>query len=584
MIRWKYVLPRLLLCGLVAAFVFLAANPLLRMVIVRSGQAVTGARVDVDRIQTSLGRGHVDLVGFRAADPRRPMRNLFQADRIRLEIDRRALAQRRIVVQRAQIAGFRVGTERTTSGALEPSPAASYGTQLADDFADYGRRWLNDAVRRLTQDVQQELQSVALAEELLGRWPQEMDRIEKQADTLKSRVQQLHRQLEDAGENPLRNAASYQQAIAELAALGNEIGQVRGDVNRIGQQFLMDQEAITTAKAHDLALLKEKMDLPVLNGEDLTEYLLGPEASERITAILDWMQWGRRLLPTVQAHTTALRHRGEDVWFRGLRPAPEVLLETLVLTGTGQRNGRSFNLEGTLRGLASQPQYLDRPTELVIQTSGDNSLSIQAMFDASATERRDRMVIRCEHWPHAARTFGDPRQLAVTLPADEVRLWVLLDLVDDQLSGEVVLKRNAAELDARLGDEFCCTEVADLLKRTVKRISRIEASIALRGTLDHPQWTLRSNLGHELAGGLRDSVRDALWARQEAYVHQAHEGVRQQLTDFQNQLADRQTAVLQNLQVGDTGIQSVKEFIATRVDLPDGLLDEHSPLREMFRR
>ena len=118
MIRWKYFVPRLVLLGLCAVFLLIAINPVVRWSIVRSGHAVTGARVDVDRIRTNLWESSVKISGFRAADPQRPMRNLFDMNDIRMTIDSRALVRRRIVVKQAEITGLNLDTDRTISGAL----------------------------------------------------------------------------------------------------------------------------------------------------------------------------------------------------------------------------------------------------------------------------------------------------------------------------------------------------------------------------------------------------------------------------------------------------------------------------------
>ena len=51
--RWSYIIPRLIIVGLLWGFLVYGVDPLLRYSTVQSLQTVTGAKVDVAELQTT---------------------------------------------------------------------------------------------------------------------------------------------------------------------------------------------------------------------------------------------------------------------------------------------------------------------------------------------------------------------------------------------------------------------------------------------------------------------------------------------------------------------------------------------------
>ena len=118
MIRWRYLLPRLVLLGIVLGLIGLGLDPLVRWALISTGQSMTGAKVEIGSLETAPMATVVTLGDLRVADPRDPMKNLFEIERLALDLDAAALLRRKFIVDTARIDGIRVGTSRETSGAL----------------------------------------------------------------------------------------------------------------------------------------------------------------------------------------------------------------------------------------------------------------------------------------------------------------------------------------------------------------------------------------------------------------------------------------------------------------------------------
>ena len=113
--RWKYIVPRLLLGSLAVLFMLLATNPVVRLLVVQAVQRVTGARVDLAEVRSSLRDGRLQMVGLAVADPYHPMKNLFEAELVDLKLDTNCLLRRQAVVRRGMLRGLDLGTDRVLS-------------------------------------------------------------------------------------------------------------------------------------------------------------------------------------------------------------------------------------------------------------------------------------------------------------------------------------------------------------------------------------------------------------------------------------------------------------------------------------
>ncbi len=354
--RFQFKLQRLTLFGLFVVFALIAINPVLRWAIVRAGRAVTGAGVEVDRVQASLLSGQVAISGFRAVDPQHRGRNLFDVGRVVLHLDRSRLLHRQFLVTRAEVSDLQLASERATGSALTESASADYLAAIGDRYARLGRDWLETTDEQLNASAPFELTSVALADDLLQRWPNELDELEQRAIVLRSDLVELNRRLKATGDNPLRNAQHYQAAIRDIEQKAQQLAEVESDVNRVEQQILMDQDEINLARENDLQSVDQPAAVSAIRPDSLTEYLLGHEVSDNIVSIIYWMRWGRQFLPTLSQEHPAALNRGQDTFFDGITPDATIVINDLLLRGAhGGGSGVQYDFEGRIQGLSSSP-------------------------------------------------------------------------------------------------------------------------------------------------------------------------------------------------------------------------------------
>jgi uncharacterized protein (TIGR03545 family) len=583
MIRWSYVMPRLVLLAAIVLALWVGLNPLVHWAIVSAGQSAALAKVEIGKVETSLWRTELRLTDVCVANPQSPMHNLVEADQITLALDRDALLRKKYVVREGRVRGLRLGTDRDASGALD----VEWNVELPQlPLAGSGQEWLDQLAEILEQellDQAEKLESVQLVKELIERWPREYEQMGARADSLKGRIDHLRRLSESREGNPLRVVETCQQAAAEIETIQSEMAELRGEIDRLARQVLLDRNAVVRAKNRDVETIRNTLRVENLNGEAFSEYLLGPELSETVLTVAKWADWGRKYLPGKTDAPEPVRSRGVDVLLPGVRQYPGFLIESLALDGEGELGGRRFRFAGTATGITTQPEIHGQPLVFRAQVDAGTAVAVEAVIDRTGEAPHDRITISCPRIEQPERVLGTPGRLALVVSPSQMHLWASFDLKGESLSGQVLVRQTPVELVPDLSPAYGGPRLAESLEVAMREIRELRVAVDLSGTLKKPGWQLRSNLGPQLASALDGLLRRELEARREqlaAYVEAQVEG---QLAQLERAIASQQQALLAKLDLDNSQIERLHQAIARRLQLPDALIDQGLPEGLPFR-
>ncbi|MFH1920955.1 MAG: TIGR03545 family protein [Planctomycetota bacterium] len=586
MIRWNYVLPRLLLLGALVVLVWVGLNPLVRWAIVSLGQSAASAKVEIGQVETSLLRTELRLTDVRVANPKAPMENLVEAAQVIWALDGDALLGQRFVVREGRVSGLRFGTGRETSGTLDP--AADWSLKLPKiDLPKLDGQCLEPLTAILEKELveqAEQLESVRLVKELIARWPVEYERLEARTESLKQRIDQLRKLSQNPGNDTVSVLNTFQRAASELESVEREMKQLRRKIERLYEQALVDKDAVDEAKERDLQKIQETLRLATdLNAETLSEYLLGPELNETVLSVAKWVQWGRQYFPAEADSPEPVRSRGVDVVFPSVRPEPDFLIRSLALDGQGQLGHHQFQFSATAAGITTQPQVYGQPVVLKAQVDAGTPLQLEAVLDHTGETPHDRITINLPGIKQPERVLGRPGQLAVTVSPGSTHLWVSLDLEGDALSGQILVAQKPVELTPDLGTVRDGPRLAQSLQTAMREVQEIRVVVDLSGTLQKPDWKLQSNLGPQLAGALNGMLKRELEARRQELLAYVRGQVESELAQFEGVILAKQEELFGKLNLDSAELQQLTQLIARRVRLPNrGLaegLSDRLPLR-----
>lgn len=515
-VRWKYVLPRLaFLCaiGLVLRF---GLDPTLRWALISGGESATGATVELSEVRSSLWDGELILKDLALANPQSPMRNLLEATDSQLQIDVNALLHGRVVVSNGTLSGLRFDTDRETSGAItkEPTTIEESNSSILDPLlasaGTMGEQWFDQLGDRLDTDIADQLQSPRLAKELQERWPKQYAGIEKKIKDIRTRGKELEKDIRELQSNPLRGLEKLPSMQKEVAQLQQEVKSVQKQINDLPKQAKSDKQAVLVARKQDEAFIRQQLQVGKIDGEGLTQTLLGKPVTEGLTTALGWISWARKQVPSSSVEVKELRGRGTTVLFTPRQP--DYLIEQLQLEGSAQVRGNPLQLTGTLTGVSSAPQLLNEPTILKLRSNDAPGMTVKVELDRRGDVAHDLIQLDCPKLTMPSQTLGNAEKIAIKIGDGVAQLDVDLALHGEKLSGDISFAQESLDLTSRSA-KSPNGELSQALNQALAGVQKHEAHVSLAGTLKNPQLKIDSDIGSQVATGLNTVVADLVKKR-----------------------------------------------------------------------
>ncbi len=572
-VRWKYVLPRLIILLVIYLVVHFGLDPALRWGIITGGESSVGAKVELAEVVTSLWEGEIVLKELAIANPQSTMRNLLVTQDTQFLIDMNALLHGHVVITDGIVSGLQFDTDRATSGALtEVEAEEETGPSALDPMLKMasvmGEQWLDDLGGRLDVDIVDQLQSPRLAKELEMRWPQQIEQLKQQVTSIRTRGKELRKNILEVKENPLRGFEKLAGLQQELAALQKEVVSVQRQIGDLPKQAESDRQAVMVAREQDETLLRQKLQIGTMDGEGLTQTLLGKPVNDRLASALDWIRWAREQLPSSGIKTKELRGRGTTVRFTP--PQPDYWVKRLQLEGVAQLGGKPLQMAGTLTGASSAPHLLDVPTRLKLRGSEALELNVEIELDRRGDIARDRLWLTCPQLAVTGRTLGNADKLAIEMGEGFANFRVELSLIGDQLDGKIVFAQESLKLTPRLA-KSPNGQLTEVLGQALAGVQRLEAEVTLAGTLKKPRVKIDSDIGSQVASGLNSSVKRLVEERTEGLLAKSREQVDAQMQKLTQMREKAQQELLAQLGEGQELLGQLASLTGGSQGLPGGI-------------
>jgi uncharacterized protein (TIGR03545 family) len=516
-LRWQYFAPRLGVLAAIWGAVHFGLDPLLRWAIVATGEAALGAKVEVAEVDTSLRDGEIAISGLAAANPSKPMRNLFEASELRLEVDGRQLLRKRVVVHDGAIHGLLFDSTRTTSGELVSTPAddgPSAFDPIISAAGDKATAWFDDLSGRVEQDLLASLATPKLIDDLEKRWPQQYETLKGRADKLAARSKEIEATFREVTKNPLRNLPQLEQMRKELETTQQDLASTLAEIKSLPDQAKADRKAVDDARKQDEKFLKDQLKLTTIDSAELNRYLLGETASGYLTQAAWWIDQAQKFIPKKKIAAPE-RTRGTNVFFEA-RKQPACLIERVAIAGDARLNGEALAFTGELTDVASEPQLHDRPLRLNLVGAGAFQGTLLVELDRRGDVPHDWLKLDVPKLVLANRALGKPDKLAVSITPGDASLRADVHVDGDRLSGVIEFQQfsTLTATTPALHDD----RLAQVLHESLSGVDRLEATVRLAGTLRRPDVRIDSNVGPQLAAGVNNAVTKYLADRKDRLV------------------------------------------------------------------
>jgi uncharacterized protein (TIGR03545 family) len=525
--RWKAIGPLLAFFMIIIVLVVIFAEPIAHDTTEEASTELLGTQVDVAKLDLRPRQSSVDLQGLQIANPFALDHNLLEAEEIRLKLNPKALAEKKLVIERLSLSGMRFGTSRKTPA--RPVKGGGFAPKLLQAVDQWTQQFdvplLSltpiDTIRQLALDPTQ-LTTIREAQALVARTDstrkaldqgfQQLN-IRETLDSARTLAQQLSAtNPKQLGVDGTRKAIeSVRQALQQLDAAKQRLEglerSTRSGVQLLGQGTqLLDQ-----ARQKDFAFAKSLLKLPSFAAPDIGSAFFGKVSIERFKQALYWAELAQQymppgLLPRPTPGPQRLRASGQTISFPKAEEFPQFLLEQGLIDFTiGGTSAVQGAYSATVRGLTSTPALYGRPS--VISASRRATASAIAGIDVNAV---------IDHVTTPTKDSATARLRGIQLPSFEIPgVPFRVEPGQGSSSLDFTMKGSGAQLHGRWAissqrvswavdsADRSMNDIERLVWRVVSGLSDLEIVAELSGSIRSPKLSVSSNLDKAIAQRLQ---------------------------------------------------------------------------------
>ena len=481
---------------------------------IRSGQSVTGARVDIRGIDVDWMAAKITLEDIEFANPRAPMENLVQYQAAELDLDATRLLHKEFVVENAKIENIQFSTPRIKSGQLSETekewpPVVKWMSDSASATAKRaGKRWLNQFEFNANSALEDNLETVRVSRRIHDQWTARYRAYDARVASINKQIDELRKVVKQPSENPLRDLERVQIAVSKIQSLNREARKIRDEVRQMDDQIRVDRQSLQAAKQRDEAKIRQSAEYFTVDSQKTTELLLGQEKADQVAEIIEWVNWFQRTLPNPEKDFVPSRHRGETIAFEGLERRPKFWVKHSEISGKGQIGGERFEFKGTANHLTNQPKLCKDPTRIDLITTGEKNIRIAAILDRRTETPKDKIRFRIQDMDLPQRKLGSPGSMMVQISPSKLKADLELEIVDNQIQGVLRFVHSGIQMElAQLEREVGGPQLAANVNRQLQLIDNYTVEIVLSGTREKLSTQLKSNLGDQVASAFESGHR-----------------------------------------------------------------------------
>jgi uncharacterized protein (TIGR03545 family) len=470
------------------------------------GTEVVGAKVDLEHADLTIFPAGLTLTRLQVTNPKAPMTNAVEVARIGMGLDGLNLLQRKVIVEEMSVEGVRLGTPRTTSGAVKP--VEDTATEEKGLFGISLPSLEVPDVKTILQN--EDLETMRLIEELKADLKQEKATWETRLQDLPGKAQvakykERVKQLKAATKGGLEGMLG---GVGEVQSLKEEIDRDLQDLKKARKEFdeklaLLKKrmEQIKTAPKRDIQHLQAKYNLSPQGLANMSQTLLGSQVGSWVQQGVEWYERAKPFLEGAQAMRAGeagpavqkpLRGKGVDVHFTEEQPLPDFLVRLARIS----LNLDLGNLAGTIHNVTSDQPTLGKPLTFAFageELKGVNAVALEGTLNHIVpAQSQDRLSLKAQGYDLADVALSKDAKWPVTLKSG------LGDIkVDATLQGRALTAQssgNLRSLQLAAGAAGDTNPLTRSLSSAVSGISELSLTANVTGTLDRYDVKLSSDL------------------------------------------------------------------------------------------
>lgn len=579
--RWKWIVPRLLIAFSIWAFIHWGMDPLLRWTAVSALQSVTGARVDIRRVVTTFFPPSIDIQQTAVASARRRGRNLFEFDRMSLQLENRSLSQRRFVISDGRIENLQFDTWRSDDGQLEKpaTPVVEEPSWASEKLKELGDEWLTQLSEQARAQLDPNtLETWRLGSEVYEKWDVRFEDLTDRARDLEPRVRSLSEQFKLAKEgSTVDQIEKYLEVAREADLVLQDARRLQNDLKQMAPEVRTDFESINQARLNDQQMIQQKIALLKPDGRRISQALLGRDVYLRVQEMLTWFELFRSYQSELTQQVQPPRNPGRTWPVLPVSPGPAFHARKLSLSGNMSIDRDLVPWQAVLSDVTSDPRLLGKPAVLEASAAGPRPLQLKYTVDATTDVLRSELTAELRDPQGFALAAGRRQKARFEAGLSNLTWTAQVALTGNDMSGFIQLVSDIDGLSFEASDDVR-PEILEAANEALHDIQSLDVVLALTGTLQKPDIVLSTELGDQIASGIQTAVMHQLDRARARLLEEADRQATAQLARLRTRFGEEYNRLAKENEQLITQVQEVTQLLAA---LRSGKVDPRAVIQQV---
>ena len=618
--RKNFVLFVLIPLLVVAVVVYLFIDRWIEAGLETAGEAIVGAKVEIDNLHLSLSPLGIRFSRMQVANPRDPWKNLFETGTVQFAMNFGQLLRAKYIIETMEINDLILGTKRTTDGSLpagrktaeEPSSGGPSFSAMAQDLLDksvektplYDIAQLRKGINIDSLIKAQDFLSVRHIDTLKARATtatQQWQGIQTDLEKSRQQITEISRNVQTINPSQLKSPDQIVAAISTadnayksinetVATLNTRKESVAGEIKKIAAAV----DSIDDLARQDLQKVKTLVRLPDLKTSGIAEALLGRTMLEDVHQYMEWIDFARTHVRRYQSKPEMekpVRMRGQNIHFPVERAYPKLWIQkALISGGTDRKQDPDFmEVRGEVRNITNDQTVTGLPMTAALDGSRgtDLVLALKALFDRTKDLPLDEYHGTVSGIRLAEVKLGRSDFLPSSISEAHVASGIDISIPGTRFDGR--MKAQFRNLTMKFGSEP--RSVGERIARQVLQgVHGFDVTLRLWNTQHAFDMAFATDLDDQFARGLKDALGAELTRLEGEIRGKVEARVAEKRKEFEalytakRQEAEKQLAAYQKLVNDNLAIVDAKkaELTAQLEKQKKGLLDD--AVNKLFKK
>ena len=501
MIRYSYILPRILIILIVYLFFYFFFDSILRIALIKSLESIFEAKVEISKVKTSFINPSIEIYNLSVGNKNDEFKNLFEFKKFVFSLKLKPLFEKKFVIENSILSGLAFNTPRRTSCKIkiEKTQLPPFVEKYIDELKSYAELRFDTIKSQAVEEIKfdfENLSSVKLLKEIEEKYNTDYKNISESInfDKYLDEIRKIQDDIDKVKreKNFIKQVKLAGEVKKRIEKLQSVLKNDKNDIERRISEIRFYWEEIEKAKKTDIQSILGNLKLPQIDRKSITRMIFGEKVYNQFLHYYSFFNTAQKYIPQNPKRMVfeEKRKRGRIIRFPKKENIPSFLLKNLSIDGYIGEDENKIFYKASVKNITNEPYLYQNP--LLIELYGKNEKGyISLKSDIEIYNNKSRTIFEFKNMAFSGVKLGK-NNFVIDLKKGFSDIRCEINTSSNIVDGKI----NVFFHDILVNSDVKINEKIDnIIKNTISSIKGFNLSVFITGKLKEPSISIESDIG-----------------------------------------------------------------------------------------